>query len=84
MQTYDSVIATDGTRGRGEGVGGTEDGTTRLDGVTTFPDHGGDGAGAHVYISHRQCCCSWEERGVYGRVVQAIRPGKKGLSDRSA
>jgi hypothetical protein len=43
-----SVVATDGARGGGEGVGGTEDGAAGLDGVTAFPDHGADGAGAHV------------------------------------
>ena len=44
----ESVVATDGTGGGSEGVGGTEDGAAGLDGVTAFPDHGADGAGAHV------------------------------------
>jgi hypothetical protein len=41
-------VATDGAGGGGEGVGGTEDGAAGLDGVTALPDHGADGAGAHV------------------------------------
>jgi hypothetical protein len=41
-------VATDGAGGRGERVGGAEDGAAGLDGVTAFPDHGADGAGAHV------------------------------------
>ena len=41
-------VTTDGAGGRGEGVGGTEDGAAGLDGVTALPDHGADGAGAHV------------------------------------
>jgi hypothetical protein len=46
--TYNSVVATDGARGGRERVGSTEDGAAGLDGVTALPDHGGDGAGAHV------------------------------------
>jgi hypothetical protein len=42
-------VAADGAGGRCEGVGGAEDGAARLDGVAAFPDHGADGAGAHVY-----------------------------------
>jgi hypothetical protein len=45
----EGVIAADGAGGGGEGVGGTEDGAAGLDGVTAFPDHGADGAGAHVW-----------------------------------
>jgi len=41
-------VTTDGAGGGGEGVGGTEDGAAGLDGVTALPDHGADGAGAHV------------------------------------
>jgi hypothetical protein len=44
----DGVVTTDGARGGGEGVGGTEDGAAGLDGVTALPDHGADGAGTHV------------------------------------
>jgi len=43
------VVATDGTGRRGERVGGAEDGAAGLDGVAAFPDHGADGAGAHVW-----------------------------------
>lgn len=71
-------ITTDGAGGGGQGVGGTEDDTAGLDDVTALPDHGGDGARAHVFI-----VLGYVER--RGRChVQAIRPGKKGLSDRSA
>jgi hypothetical protein len=45
---YDGEVTTDGARGRGEGVGGTEDGTAGLDDVAALPDHGADGAAAHV------------------------------------
>ena len=41
-------VATDGARGRSGGVGGTEEGTAGLDGVTALPDHGADGARVHV------------------------------------
>ena len=44
----DGEVATEGTRGRGERVGGTEDGAAGLDGVLALPDHGADGAAAHV------------------------------------
>jgi hypothetical protein len=45
----DGVVAADGAgRGR-ERVCGAENGTTGLDGVAAFPDHGADGAGAHVW-----------------------------------
>ena len=36
------------TRGGRERVGGAEHGAAGLDGVTALPDHGTDGAGAHV------------------------------------
>jgi hypothetical protein len=41
-------VATDGAGGRGSGVGGTEEGTAGLDGITALPDHGADGARVHV------------------------------------
>jgi hypothetical protein len=41
-------VATDGAGGRGRGVGGTEEGTAGLDGITALPDHGADGARVHV------------------------------------
>lgn len=44
----DGVVTTDGTWGRGQWVGGTEEGTTGLDGITSFPDHGADWARVHV------------------------------------
>ena len=47
-KTYNGEVTTDGARGRGEGVGGAEEDTAGLDGVTALPDHGADGAGGHV------------------------------------
>jgi len=46
--TYNGEVTTNGTRGRGEGVGGSEEDTAGLDGVAALPDHGADGAGGHV------------------------------------
>lgn len=47
-ETHDGVVTTDGTGGRGTGVGGSEEDTAGLDGITTLPDHGADGARVHV------------------------------------
>jgi hypothetical protein len=44
----DGEVATDGAWQAVLGVGGTEDGTAGLDGITTFPDHGANWAGGHV------------------------------------
>lgn len=44
----DGVVTTDGARGGCKRVGGTEDGTASLDGVTALPDHGADRARVHV------------------------------------
>lgn len=41
-------VTTDGAGGRGEGVGGAEEGSALLDDVLSLPDHGNDGAGGHV------------------------------------
>lgn len=41
-------VTSDGTRGGGQGVGGTQDGSTGLDGVQTLPDHTDDGTRVHV------------------------------------
>lgn len=41
-------VTSDGTGGGLQGVGGTQDGSTGLNGVQTFPDHTDDGAGVHV------------------------------------
>ena len=49
--TYNSVVTTNGTWARSSWVGGTEEDTASLDGITTFPDHGADWAGTHVYYS---------------------------------
>jgi hypothetical protein len=43
------VVTTDGAGSGGKGVGGTEDGAAGLDGVTALPDHGADGARAHIW-----------------------------------
>lgn len=52
--TYDGVVTTDGARLGGERVGGTEDLAAGLDGVTALPDHGADGAAAHVCDQPRE------------------------------
>jgi hypothetical protein len=83
---YEGEVTTDGARGGGERVGGTEDGTASLDGVTAFPDHGADGTRAHIYW--RQMSASvgggkWSEMALVDD-VQAMRPGKKGFSLKSA
>lgn len=60
-------VATDGAGGRGERVGGAEDGTAGLDGVTAFPDHGADGAGAHVWdllVGDQEVVLAFWERGL--------------------
>lgn len=41
-------VTSDGTRGGLQGVGSTQDGSTSLDGVQTFPNHTDNGAGVHV------------------------------------
>ena len=46
--TYDGEVTTDGTRLRGERVGGTEQHAAGLDDLAALPDHGADGAGGHV------------------------------------
>lgn len=52
--TYDGEVTTDGTRLRGKRVGGTEDLAASLDSVTALPDHGADGAAAHVGNQSRE------------------------------
>lgn len=51
----DGIVTTDGTWEGVLWVGGTKDGTTSLDGITTFPDHGANGTAQHVVDE------SWEE-----------------------
>lgn len=51
----DGVVAADGAGGGGERVGGSEENTAGLDGITTFPDHGADWSAAHILDE------SWEE-----------------------
>jgi hypothetical protein len=46
----DGEVTTDGARSRGQGVGGAEEDTAGLDGVTALPDHGGNGTAQHVCI----------------------------------
>jgi hypothetical protein len=48
-RAYNGEVTTDGARLRGEWVGGTEDLAAGLDDLTALPDHGADGAAAHVY-----------------------------------
>jgi hypothetical protein len=71
--TYKSEVTTDGARGRSKGVGGTEDGAAGLDGVAAFPDHGADGAGAHVCDSMRKLFVFFS--GVYAGFCGAGRTG---------
>jgi hypothetical protein len=59
----ESEVATDSAGGRGEGVGGTEDGAASLDGVTALPDHGADGAGTHVWRVVLGYLCIWDGEG---------------------
>ena len=48
MLTYDGEVATDGTWLGSHGVGGAEELTADLAGLTALPDHGADGAALHV------------------------------------
>jgi hypothetical protein len=43
-------VTTDGSGSRGGRVGGAEEDTAGLDGVTALPDHGADGARVHVCV----------------------------------
>ena len=63
--TYDGEVTTDGSGLGGEGVGGTEDLAAGLDGITALPDHGADGAGAHVGDESR-------EEGLLGEVLVVL------------
>lgn len=47
--TYEGVVTTDGTRGRSQGVGGTEQSAAGLDGILALPDHSADGTAEHVW-----------------------------------
>jgi hypothetical protein len=60
--TYDGEVTTDGAGLGGKGVGGTEDLASSLDGITALPDHGADGAAAHVGNQSR-------EEGLLGEVL---------------
>jgi hypothetical protein len=66
----DSVIEADSAWGRGERVGSTEDEAAGLDNLAALPDHGGNGAGCHVYspaqlvpIWSPSCRAIWREGG---------------------
>jgi len=48
-------VSADGTWEGCEGVGGSEEGTTGLDSITTFPNHSADWSAAHIFDE------SWEE-----------------------
>jgi len=50
----DGEVSTDGTGLGGKRVGGTEEGTTSLDGITAFPDHGTDGSATHILDESRE------------------------------
>lgn len=49
METYNGIVATDGSGAGCERVGGTENDTAGLDGITSLPDHGGNWAGSHIW-----------------------------------
>jgi hypothetical protein len=51
---FDTEVTTDGTRGRGQGVGLTQHLTTSLDGILTSPDHTDNGARGHVFKQRRE------------------------------
>jgi hypothetical protein len=63
--TYDGEVTTDGAGLGGKRVGGTEDLAAGLDGVTALPDHGADGAAAHVGNESR-------EEGLLGEVFVVL------------
>lgn len=66
----DGEVAADGARGGGKGVGGTEQDTAGLDGVTALPDHGADGARGHVWGA-LACNATWVvERGGFAGALQ--------------
>lgn len=44
----DGIVTSDGARGGSERIGSTENGSTGLAGVSSFPDHGEDGAREHI------------------------------------
>ena len=46
--TYDSIVAANSAWSGGQRVGGAQNSTASLHGVTAFPDHGADGSAAHV------------------------------------
>jgi len=48
-KAYDSEISTDRARGRSHRVRGSEQLAADFDGFAALPDHGADGAAAHVY-----------------------------------
>lgn len=79
----DGIVTTDGTWLRSERVGGTEDHTTGLAGITTFPDHSANWAGKHVYSFLSEIIAL--ERRTKGKVnVQVTKPLKNGFSERSS
>jgi len=86
--SHNGIVTTDGAWSGSERVGGTKDGTSCLHSVTAFPDHGADWAAFHVCV---ECVSHFHPiiRKVGHRMVglsdvQAMRPGKKGLSERSS
>jgi hypothetical protein len=85
----DGEVTTNGTWQGVFGVGGTEDGTAGLDGVTAFPDHGANGAGRHVYgrllsVGAEMGDVACMEMRDGSNHVQETRPGKKGLLFKSS
>jgi len=50
----ESIVSTNGTGGRGQGVGSTQHDTASLDSVETFPDGGNNGSRGHVLDEARE------------------------------
>jgi len=50
----DGEVTTNGTRLGGKRVGGTEEGTSSLDSITTFPNHSADGSASHILDESRE------------------------------
>jgi len=67
----DGVVTTDGSWGRSERVGGTEESAAGLDGITSFPDHSADWSAGHVLDE------SWEERLLRKILVVLLEMGSR-------
>lgn len=80
--TYSDIngeITTDGTWEGCKRVGGTKDGTSSLDGITSLPNHSADWSAAHIYIIVRLIVLVEGSKGIH-----LMSPGKNGLVERSS